>query len=261
MKLLYTSILLLLIITGCQKDDNFLIKEEAFSVITSGFSTSTLEIRIDTLTLPYEILANGSFKRTDKYTFTNGQRQVKLVINEKGSGKQIYEKEVKKGEYSLVINLFYVNGALSEKPALPAEKDGSMQVSYMFMPRESKYTGDIDIVFTKRYDYIEDGQFKVDREEELVRVTTKPYAFSNFLQMPVFEQGRTEIDGRIFYVNAGLKIFKAGTSIPYYEDAGFTLNPYSFLPVPMDTKPKIIGLSELGDVATKYIDRFESVTF
>src|SRR6187402_1851330 len=116
-----TLILFLVIMTGCQKDDNFVIKEDAFSVVTSGFngSSSPLEITIDTMKMKYPIEAGQNFKRTDRYAFPSTVSSVKVTIKEKENGKLVYEKEVIKGDYSITIQLIYVGGKLIEKPVVP----------------------------------------------------------------------------------------------------------------------------------------------
>ncbi len=135
--------LLSLALTGCDKHDNFLVKEEAFSVITAGFNASSneLDFMIDTTTL-YPIPSGNSFRRMDKYTFADGQDSVKLVIKEKGKGESIYERQVKRGEYSVTIELIYVNGKLVTKPVAPADNPAGFRlVSYLFLPQISHYAG------------------------------------------------------------------------------------------------------------------------
>ncbi|TDQ08269.1 hypothetical protein [Pedobacter metabolipauper] len=266
MKFLHTPILLFLLvmsISGCQKNDNFLIKEEAFAVITSGYngSSSQLQITIDTMTLKYPIEPNGSFKRTDKYTFREGQDQVKLMITEKDSGKKIYEGEVKRGEYSLSIDLLYVGGKLVEKPDLPADKPGFRQASYLFIPALSGYTGDIDIVYFKNHEVVLNGMLVPEISEELARITAKPNTFSPFIEAPIFTGGRTEINGKIYFVNQSTQFFKSGTNIPYYEDAGFTIGQYATFPYLTSVKPERIGVTEAGSAADKRIDSYLQVRF
>jgi hypothetical protein len=265
MKFINTCIILVLLLTlaGCQKDDNFVIKGEAFSFVISGYNGSNngLEITIDTMTLSSLIEANREFKRTDQYVFPDGQNQIKLTVKEKETNTLVYETEVKRGEYSKTINLTYVNGQLIEKPVLPADIDGIRQVSYLFLPSTSNYSGEVDIVYFKKTEYIENNQFVLEKEEELAKVTVKPYAFSAFLQAPVFEGGRTEIDGKVYFINPSLKILKSGTNIPYYTDAGFNIEPGSSVPLPMSNKPQILGITEVGSIADKYISYFQTVQF
>lgn len=266
MKFLKVPLLLFLLslsISGCQKNDNFLIKEEAFAVVTSGYngSSSQLEITIDTTTLRFPIEANGSFKRTDKYTFREGQEQVKLIIKEKESGKKIYESEVKRGEYSLTIDLLYVGGKLIEKPAVPADKEGFRQASYLFIPNISGYTGDIDVVYFKNHEVVLNGMLVPEISEELARITAKPYTFSPFIEAPIFAGGRTEINGKVYFVNQATKFFKAGTNIPYYEEGGFTLGQNATLPYLTSAKPEMIGVIETGSESSKFIERYQQVRF
>lgn len=265
MKFIYTCITLLLLVTmaACQKDDNFVIKGEAFSFIISGYngSSNELEITIDTMTLSSLIQANNSFKRTDQYAFAPGQQQLKLSVKEKGTNKLVYETEVKRGEYSKTINLTYVGGQLIEKPVLPAPIEGFQQVCYLFLPAVSNYSGEVDIVYFKKTEYIENNQFVLEKEEELAKVTVKPYAFSTFLKAPVFPGGRTEINGKIYFINPVLKILKAGTSIPYYEDAGSSIDPGASIPLPAGNRPQILGLTEVGTPADNYINYFMTVQF
>ena len=266
MKFLQTSILLcllLMIIAGCQKNDNFLIKEEAFAVITSGYngSSSQLQVIIDTMTLQFPIEPNGSFKRTDKYTFREGQEQVKLVIKEKDSGKLIYESEVKRGEYSVSIDLIYVGGKLIEKPVPPADKPGFRQASYLFIPSISGYTGDIDIVYFKNHEVVLNGMLVPEMTEELARITAKPNAFSPFIEAPIFTSGRTEINGKVYFVNQATKFFKSGTSIPYYEEGGFTLGQNATFPYLTSAKPEWVAVTESGSANNKRIERYLQVRF
>ncbi|MRG44251.1 hypothetical protein GFS24_03955 [Chitinophaga sp. SYP-B3965] len=268
MKSLHTYFIALMLLTitmaGCQKDDNFLVKEEAFALTTSGFngSDSELQITIDTMTSNALIDAGRSFNRTDRYTFPASKNSIKLAITEKKTGKPVYEKEVKKGEYTLVINLFYVNGKLIEKPVAPANNpDGFRLVSYLFLPSVSNYTGDIDIVYYKKYEIIENGQFKLEKKEELARIKAKAYTFSEFLKAPSFPGGRTEIDGKVYYVNPELRFFKSGTDINYYEDAGFTIASGVSLPLLFNTKPQIVAITESGTPAAKYINSYQQTQF
>ncbi len=268
MRFLYTYItalvLLSLTMIGCQKDDNFVIKEEAFSVITSGYngSSSELEILIDTMTLKYPIEASASFKRTDKYTFGDRQDSVKLVIKEKETGKQVYEATIKKGEYSTTIELIYVNGKLIEKPVMPDNNPAGFRLlSYLFLPRVSGYAEDIDIVYFKLYQVVANGQLVNESEEVLAKVTVKPWTFSPLLQAPVFPGGRTEINGKVYFINPEVRIFKAGTGIPYYQDAGVTLRQNARLPLPLSAKPEITGISERGVPGSMYVENFEKITF
>lgn len=268
MKLLNTYItalmLVLITMTACQKNDNFLVKEEAFSVITSGFngSENPLEIMIDTTTLQGRIDAGQNFKRTDRYTFPAAVDSVKLIVKEKDNGKQVYEKEVKRGDYSVTIELFYVGGKLIEKPVPPVNNpEGIRLVSYLFLPGITKYSGDIDIVYFKKFEVIKNGQFKIDKLEELERVTTKPYMFSAFLQMPVINGGWQDIDGINTLVNPMLMFFKSGTNIPYYENTGATVDPYASFPVPLSAKPQIVGITEWGTPITMFIGAFQQVQF
>lgn len=257
-------ILLSFIMTGCQKDDNFVVKQEAFSVISSGFngSSSELEITIDTMTIRGPIYASASFKRTDKYTFGDGQDSVKLIIKEKETGKLVYEKYVKRGEYSITIELIYVNGKLIEKPVAPANNpDGFRLVSYLFLPRISGYAGDIDIVYYKKWEYIENGQWKLEKMEELAKITAKPWMFSEFLKAPVFQGGRNEINGKVYYINPVVMFYKSGTYIPYHEDAGFSLGQYGSIPLPLSAKPQIVAIAEFGAIGGTLIENYQQTQF
>lgn len=264
MKFIYACITVLILLSGCQKDDNFLVKEEAFAVITSGYngSNSELEITIDTLIIPYTIGPSASFKRTDKYTFPASKDGVKLVIKEKETGKPVYEKEVKKGDYSLTIELIYVNGKLIEKPVAPADNpEGFRLVSYLFLPRISDYAGDVDVAYIKKYEVVQNGMLVLESEEELARITIKPYVFSEFLKAPIFPGGRHEIDGKVYFINPDVRFFKSGTNIRYYVDAGFTLRQNAYLPLPLSVKPQIVGIAELGEIGSTFIQNYQQVQF
>lgn len=267
MKILNTIIAALILltsaITGCQKDDNFVVKQEAFSVITSGYngSNSELEITIDTLTL-YPINASTNFKRTDKYTFGEGQQSVKLVIRETKASKIIYEKEIKRGEYSVTIELIYVNGKLLEKPVPPVDNPAGFRlVSYLFIPRISNYSGKIDIAYCKANQTVLNGQLVTESDEELSRITLTPYEFSPFLQAAIFPTGRTEINGKVYFINQDLKLFKSGTNIRYYVDAGATISPNAYFMAPTSSKPQVVAVLETGTEGSNYINNFQQVIF
>lgn len=256
-------VLLSLALTGCDKNDNFLVKEVAFSVITTGFNASSneLDFMIDTATL-YPIPRGNSFKRTDKYTFADGQDSVKLVIIEKGKGVPIYERQVKRGEYSVTIQLIYVNGKLITKPVAPADNPAGFRlVSYLFLTQISHYAGDIDAVYYKKYETVKNGQVVIEKLEELARMTFKPYEFSGFLKAPSFPGGRTEINGQVYFLNPVVQFYKAGTDIPYYEGTGVSLNQYASLPLPFSTKPEILAISESGTPGGTYINTYQQVKF
>lgn len=264
MKFIYTCIAALILLAGCQKDDNYLVKEAAFSVVISGFngSSNELEVRIDTLTLPGPIQAGASFKRTDKYTFPPEKDSIKLIIKEKGTDVQVYAKEVKRGEYSHTIELIYVNGKLIEKPTAPANNpDGFKLASFLFLPRVTDYTGDIDIVFFKKYEFVENNKLVLEKMEELAKITAKPYEFSEFLKAPVFQAGRTEMNGKIYFLNQQMAFFKAGTNIPYYQDAGATIRPNVTFPYLTSAKPQIMAVVELGVPGSTYIENYQQIQF
>jgi hypothetical protein len=250
-------------ITGCQKDDNFLVKQEAFSVITSGYngSNSELGITIDTLTL-YPIAASGNFKRTDKYTFGEGQQSVKLVINETETGKLVFEKEVKRGEYSVTIELIYVNGKLIEKPVPPVDNPAGFRLaSYLFIPRISNYSGKIDVAYCKLSQVVLNGQLVTESDEELARITLTPYEFSPFLQAPNFTSGRNEINGKVYFINQDLKLYKSGTNIRYYEDAGVAISPSAYFMGLTSSKPQVVAMVETGTVGSNYINNYQQIIF
>jgi hypothetical protein len=255
--------LLALVISGCQKDDNFLIKEEAFSVITAGYNGSQdeLTVVIDTMTMFTNIVSNSSFKTTNKYTFMEGQDSVKYLVKEKQTGKIVYEKMVGRGQYSLTIDLIYVNGKLLKKPELPPVKEGFRQASYLFLPLVTGYSGDIDVVYLKAWQVVRNGLLVNEREEELARVTATPNEFSPFIQAPIFTGGRTEENGVVYFVNADIKYCRSGTSIPYYEDAGFSINPNFRKAYLNESKPQITGILELGSTEDKYISNNQLIVF
>lgn len=258
------AVLLLVMMTGCQKDDNYFVKEEAFSVITSGFngSDSELEMVIDTLTLRSNIVAGTSFKVTNKYTFPAGKQSVKLLIRERETGTMVYERDVKRGEYSLTVDLIYVGGKLIDKPVTPVDNPAGIRlVSYLFLPRISGYTGDIDVAYFRKFEYVEDGQLKLEKIEELARITAKPYTFSPFLQAPSFQSGRNEIDGKVYYINPVVAFFKSGTNIPYYEGTGYDVGTNLRYPLPFNAKPQVLGIIEAGALGGTYIENFQTVQF
>ncbi|WP_276481491.1 hypothetical protein [Paraflavitalea pollutisoli] len=260
----FAAILLLSLLTGCDKNDNFLEKQEAFAIVTSGFngSTNPLEIIVDTATLQSPIDPGYPFKRTDKYTFGEGQDSVKLVIKEKATGVPVYERFVRRGEYSVSIELIYVNGKLISKPLAPANNPAGFRLScYLFLPIMTGYSGDIDAVYYKKYEVVKNGQLVIVKKDELARMTVKPWQFSEFFKMPSFPGGNQVIDGERYIVNPLILFYKAGTDTPYLEGLGFTTSPYANIPLSYNSVPDILGVTEFGTPGTAYIENYQSVKF
>lgn len=253
--------LLILLLAGCEKADNFLVREAALTVSLSGYNGSRngLDVLVDTFKLGYPIAADAAFKQSAKYSFREGQEHVQLMVKEQLTGKLIYERQVKAGEYTVRVDLIYVNGKVVEKPALPAKTEGAKQISYLFIPKATNYDKDIDIAYYKKWEYVANGQLVFDKEEQLTKVSTKPYEFSPFLDAPVFQGGRTEINGLIYFVNPELKIFRSGTTIRYYEETGFSVGQYAYLPIPMDNNPTVVLLIENGQEADQLITGYYQV--
>ncbi|WP_295122623.1 hypothetical protein [uncultured Chitinophaga sp.] len=256
--------LLSVALAGCQDDDNYLVKEEAFSVVTGGFNGSSdeLVVTIDTMTMKFGISPVSNFKRTDKYTFPEGKDSVMVSFKEKETGKLVYERSVKRGDYSITIELIYVGGRLISKPVAPTDNPAGFKlVSYLFLPNVSNYTGDIDIVYYKKVEVVQNNQLVFDRREELARITTKPYTFSEFLKAPEFKSGRNEIDGKVYFFNVQIMFYKAGTNELYHVGTGYTANPSAGFPFPYNTKPMVVGVMEQGLIGGNYIENFYQIQF
>jgi hypothetical protein len=129
------------------------------------------------------------------------------------------------------------------------------------VPAISGYSGDIDVVYFKNHDVVLNGMLVREKSEELARITAKPNTFSPFIEAPIIPGGRTEIDGKVYFINQETKFFKSGTNIPYYEEGGFTVSEDATLPYLTATKPERIAVTETGSADNKRIERYLQVKF
>lgn len=215
---------LLLLISACKKGGgDFLYKSELLPITVTGFNGSNedLVVKVGGFDFRAPLPPNNSFNQRNTYTFDAGEHEVKLVINEKNTGKIVLEKNLKKAEGAAQINFLYLDGRTSpmpEKPAIMAEK---ISLIYMFQPTVTNYTEPVDIVVGKYF--ITPQVF-----EEVARAkNVKPYEFCAPITLPTFSVARQDYNGVMTSVSFVVRVYKAGTNIPYIDGTAYSWNALS----------------------------------
>lgn len=214
------TITLFTILTACNKGkDDFFYKGDMLPVTLTGYNASdqSLLVKLDTFSFKSELGPNQLIRITDAYTFTGNQQKVNLLIIEKGTGKKVLEKEFKKGNGPTTVNLFYMNGEVSNLPEKPAVEEGKNKIIYMFKPTYTNYTQLVDIAFGKYY-----TTPKVF--EELARLkNVKPNEFTEAITVPCFSTAAgQQYNGQNTSVGFRARIYKAGTNEFYTEGTPYT---------------------------------------
>lgn len=215
---------ILLGLTACNKgDQDFLYKEELFSVNLIGYNASSeeLTVKLDTTNLIDPLQPNSRFESTTAYTFRPNENRIKLKIAEKISGKLVLERELKKEDSGIKINFFYTEGRTGPMPEKPAVEQGKIKLLYMFQPIVTNYTEPVDFVVGKYY--LVPKVF-----EELGRAkNVKPYEFCPPITIPTFSTTAQEYNGVTTTASFVVRIYKAGTDIPYTDGTAYSWNPLS----------------------------------
>jgi len=242
--------IMLLALTACNKgDQDFLYKDELFSISLSGYNAGDEEliVKLGTITFPTSLMPNSSFNHTNAYTFGSAENQIKLSISEKTSGKLVLERELKKEDRTVKENFLYIDGRISPMPEKPPVEEGKLKLLYMFQPSVSNYTEPVDFVVGKYY-----STPKVF--EEVARAkNVKPYEFGPAITLPTFSTARQEYNGVMTAVSFVVRICKAGTNIPYTDGTAYTWNPLSSTaPKPAASNPSsklyIFSEAPVGDI-------------
>lgn len=234
---LYLSCLsiLMLALTACNKaDQDFLYKDELFSISMNGYNASNEElmVKLDTISLPATLQPNALFASTNAYTFRPTENRIKLRVTEKTSGKLVLERELKKEDRAATVNFLYIDGRTGPMPEKPAVEAGKLKLIYMFQPTVTNYTEPVDFVIGKYY-------WTPKVFEELARAkNVKPYEFCPPIILPTFSVARQEYNGVMTAVTFVVRIYKAGTDIPYTDGTAYTWNPQlSTAPKPGASNP------------------------
>jgi hypothetical protein len=218
--LFYTALtgVFLLMLFACNKGkDDFLYKGDMLPVTIKGYNSDTreLEIKLDTLSFSNPIPA-GPFDLSGAYIFPENRNRVKLSVTEKGTGKIVLEKELKKEDGPAKISFFYMNGKAGDMPEVPKLEEGKIKVRYMFKPTLTHYTEPVDIVLGKYY-----WTPKVFEELATIK-NARPYEFSDAVDISTFSTVGQQYNGQNTPVLFVVYIYKAGTKEFYTDKLGYT---------------------------------------
>lgn len=213
--------LAMLLLAACNKENNdLLIKGEIFPISFRGYngSNEALILKLDTFTSKVQLTANSSFDNGENYTFLGNQNTVKVTISEKSSGKLVFEKEFKKEDRQAKFSLFYLDGKVGDYPEKPAVEEEKIKLIYLFQPKITGYSEPVDISI---------GRYFVTPQvyEEFARIKNlQPYVFSEAAVIPTFSTARQDYNGVQTSVSFHVRIYKAGTNIPYTDGTAYTWN-------------------------------------
>lgn len=228
MKINKTSWLLLgmvaLLLAACGKGkDMLLYNKQVLSITIKGYNSSREElmVKLDTFKSRQAIGIERSFEQTESFTLKQDQPVVKLNISEKSTGKLVLEKEFKKEDDGAILSFLYMDGKVSDMPEKPAVADEKISLIYMFVPDVTKYSEPVDFVIGKYF--VTPKVF-----EEITRIkNVKPNEFSEAATFSTFSTARQDYNGVMTSVTFQVRIFKAGTSIPYLDGTAYTWNDIS----------------------------------
>lgn len=230
------SIFLLSTFLSCHKGgDDLLYYSNVHMINLSGYNNSNEELILQldtfspTVTPAFSKIAFGA-----NYNFNDPNKQrLKFIMKSKETGKILLEKEIKANDTVAAtnLNLIYMDGKVSDFPAVPALVEGKVQLIYMFQSNILNYREPVDIVFKKYY-------FIPKVFEEVIRIKNlKPNEFSQPISFAPFPLGVQDYNGQKTPVLFRAHIYKAGTDIPYTAGTPFEFDPLiSVAPTPSPTK-------------------------
>ena len=214
----------LLSLSSCKKgSDNFLNRSELLAITVTGFNGSSedLLVKVGGFEFPVPLQSNNSFSQRNTYTFDAGENEVKLTVEEKSTGKLVLEKKLKKVDGTAKVNFLYIDGNISPMPEKPEVVADKISLIYMFQPTVTNYTEPVDIVVGKYY--VTPQVF-----EEVTRAkNVKPYEFCEPITLSTFSVARQDYKGVMTSVSFVVRIYKAGTNIPYIDGTAYTWNALS----------------------------------
>lgn len=212
---------LLLTLAACNKQGTPLYNANVITVSVKGYNGSkeALVVKADTTQLME--LGNGAFDAREAYVFPQNMRNARLTISEKGTGKVVIEKDLKKEDTPISLSFFYMDGKVSDMPEIPPVEEGKLKLTYMFKPTVTGYSQPVDIVLGKYY-------FTPKVFEEITRIkNVKPYEFTAPVTLPVFSTASQPYNGQNTSVLFLVYVYKAGTNEFYTEGSAYTFNATS----------------------------------
>ncbi|KAA8482432.1 hypothetical protein BDE36_3465 [Arcticibacter tournemirensis] len=213
-----TLIISMLALSSCKKDgeiqDTRNVLAVSFSILNVG--STPLEAMVDTFRIE---IPTGRFDLTRAFPLPAAQRNMKLSITEKATGKPVMEKELKKEDGRADISFFYMNGEIGNVPQVPPVEDGKIKIIYMFRPVKTNYAEPVDIVLGKYY--LTPKVF-----EEITRIkNVKANEFTDPVTISTFTTSGQQYNGQPSAVSFQVYIYKAGTNEFYTQGTGYSWNP------------------------------------
>jgi hypothetical protein len=208
----------LLVLAACSKGEGeFLYKADVLHVAIKGYNGGNDELVVKIDNFKYELRRNSTISLSDVYRFTANQSKAALTITEKGTGKLVLERELKKDDEPVKVSLFYMDGKVSAMPEVPAVEAGRIKAIYMLKPIRTNYTEPVDIV-AGRYWSAPNDVF-----EEFARIkNVKPNEFSEPITLSTFSTaGGQQYNGVVSPVSLQIRIYRAGTNEPYTNGSGY----------------------------------------
>jgi len=221
----------LLLLASCSKGkDDFFYKDAVLPVTIRGYNASNeaLEVKLDTFRFEYS--PNAIFDQTMGYSFTGQEDSIQLRITEKGNGKLVMERMLKRGAGPVSIRFLYMNGEPGNMPELPVAEAGKIKIKYMFRPILTNYSEPVDIALVKYY--LTPRVF-----EEIVRLkNVKPYEMSEPVSLSTFSTVGQQYNGQNTPVLFRAYIYKAGTNEFYTNGTAYSWHAtQSTAPLPPTT--------------------------
>ncbi|MBC9930284.1 hypothetical protein [Chitinophaga qingshengii] len=199
-----------------KKEPDFLYEDNMLAVTVKGYNGSeeSLEVKLDTFHVTQA--DPGKFDATKGCIIPFSQSTVNLSITEKGTGKVVMNKALKKEDSPATFEFFYFNGQMNKMPEIPAFEEGKIKISYMFNPTVTHYTEPVDIVLGKYY-------FTPKVFEEIARIkNVKPNEFSAPVSIPTFSTTGQTYNGQPTPVLFLVYVYKAGTNEFYTAGSAYT---------------------------------------
>lgn len=212
------------LLVACSKDNNnFIYTENAFPIMIKGYNATkeVLTIKVDTINSQQLLLGEGAFEKSESFTFKGDQRTAKLAISEQSTGKIIVEKQIKREDGEASLSFLYMDGKVSDMPEKPAVAEEKISLIYMFVPGITNYSEPVDFAIGKYF--VTPKVF-----EEVARLkNVKPNEFSPTATISTFSTARQDYNGVMTSVSFQVRIYKAGTTIPYVDGTTYTWNDLS----------------------------------
>lgn len=208
----------LLALAACNKgSDNFSYKGDMLPVTLKGYNASGTELDVKLDTFKYDLIGS-LFDRTEAYIVPQNKSSIKLSVTERTTGKVLLEKQLKKEDGPAKFSFFYIDGKTGDMPEKAAIEEGTIKISYMFMPTLTNYSEPVDIVLGKYY-----VTPKVLEEMAIIK-NVKPYQFSETVTLPTFSTAMTQYNGVNTIVSFVVYIYKAGSKEFYTTGTPYTVH-------------------------------------